>query len=730
MYRQHVLRIGHDNMISGHLGIKKTTDRIIAVFYWPGKIDTETVADALLDIFSRVGLPNEMLTDLGKQFVSDLMKEICRLLDIKKLTTTPYHPQCNGLVERFNGFLKSTLKKMCEDQPREWDRYIPALLFAYRDSEQESLGFSPFELIYGRTVRGPLTVLKEIWTSETGDTETKTTLQYVKDLRARLDGTMRLAQENLKKASARYRTYANKGKKMRSFVVADKVLLLLPTDNNKLLMQWKGPIEIKEKVNDRNYIIEINGNLKKYHANMLKKFVKRGEFGQKVSEETSETHVNDLQALVVDDSHVERENQSSSREVGVELPELEPHEGIEHVNINPDLHETEKQMLRRLFTEYSDVLTDVPGNTKILAHKIVLTSNTPIRTKAYPVPHAMKAEIKTEVGKMLEAGIIEKSNSAYASRVVLVKKKDANYRFCDDYRKINGITKFDAQPIGNPDAMFQKMQKGRYFSKMDLAKGYWQIPMSEDSQQYTAFITEFGMFQFKRMPFGLVNSGATFTKMMHHVLKGLPTTDSFVDDIITHSKDFEGHLRDVRKVLERLHDSTLTIKPSKCMLGYTHMEFIGHELGEDATTKGKPNKVEWDESMEKAFTTMIAILSKSPVLRLPDFNKDFILRTDASNTGIGAILLQEHEGSKFPVMYASRKLNAVSATRVDRDAPQRGCSGKCWTPPEDRGSGEGNLCRSKQETLDAARGPKVRREPSMSRWGGHIGRHQRVEDLV
>jgi len=177
-----------------------------------------------------------MLTDLGKQFVSDLMKEICRLLDIKKLTTTPYHPQCNGLVERFNGVLKSMLKKMCEDQPREWDRYIPALLFAYRDSEKESLGFSPFELIYGRTVPGPLTVLKEIWTSETGDTETKTTFQYVMNLRERLDGTMRLAQENLKKASVRYRTYANKGKKMRSFAVADKVLLLLPTDNNKLLM--------------------------------------------------------------------------------------------------------------------------------------------------------------------------------------------------------------------------------------------------------------------------------------------------------------------------------------------------------------------------------------------------------------------------------------------------------------------------------------------------------------
>lgn len=94
------------------------------------KIETPDVAEALIEIYSRMGLPTEILTDLGKQFTSDLMGEVCRLLSIKHLTTTPYHPQCNGLVEKFNGTLKSMIKKMCEEQPREWDRYIPALLFA------------------------------------------------------------------------------------------------------------------------------------------------------------------------------------------------------------------------------------------------------------------------------------------------------------------------------------------------------------------------------------------------------------------------------------------------------------------------------------------------------------------------------------------------------------------------------------------------------------------------
>ena len=111
-------------------------------------IDSETVAEALVDIFSRRGIPEEILSDLGTQFVSNCMKEVTRLLSIKQLTTTPYHPMCNGLT------MKTMLKRLCSDQPRQWHRYINPLLFAYREVPQESTGFSPFELLYGRAVRG------------------------------------------------------------------------------------------------------------------------------------------------------------------------------------------------------------------------------------------------------------------------------------------------------------------------------------------------------------------------------------------------------------------------------------------------------------------------------------------------------------------------------------------------------------------------------------------------
>ena len=119
-------------------------------------IETSTVAEAMVEVFCRVGVPQEILSDRGTQFTSEMMREVGRLLSIRQLTTTPYHLACNGLVERFNQTLKQILKRVCADRPSDWDRYLAPVLFAYRAAPQASLGFSPFELLYGRHVRGPL----------------------------------------------------------------------------------------------------------------------------------------------------------------------------------------------------------------------------------------------------------------------------------------------------------------------------------------------------------------------------------------------------------------------------------------------------------------------------------------------------------------------------------------------------------------------------------------------
>ena len=221
-------------------------------------IDTETVAEALLDMYSRLGIPEGVLCDQGTQFVSSCMQEVSRLLSINRLTTTPYHTICNGLVERFNGTLKKMLRRLCSEQPQQWHRFINPLLFAYREAPQEATGFSPFELLYGRTVRGPVQILKELWTKETNVPEVKTSYQYVLELRERLDDTMKIAQEELKRSQSKNKRLYDRGAKRSVFQVGDKVLILLPTDNNKLLLQWRGPFVVERCGNENNYEIEVN----------------------------------------------------------------------------------------------------------------------------------------------------------------------------------------------------------------------------------------------------------------------------------------------------------------------------------------------------------------------------------------------------------------------------------------------------------------------------------------
>lgn len=186
----------------------------------------------------------------------------------------------------------------------------------------------------------------------------------------------------------------------------------------------------------------------------------------------------------------------------------------------------------QLVTEFSDVLTDVPGRTSIIEHEIKVISDDSIRSKPYSVPHALKDTIKTEIDQMLKMGMIEPIESPYASPIVIVKKKDGTNRFCIDYRKVNRITQFDAESIGNPEAIFVRLSKGKFFSKLDPSKGYWQIPMKKSSQLIAAFISPEGIFAFKFMPFGLVNAGATFCRMMRIVLRGLSDVEHFVDDIL------------------------------------------------------------------------------------------------------------------------------------------------------------------------------------------------------
>jgi len=178
------------------------------------------VAEALLDIFSQVGLPLKVHSDRGSQFTSDMMKEVYRLLSVKQSTTSPYHAMSNGVVENFNKCLKNLLKKIASEKPKDWHRYLGPLMFAVRDTPQDSTGFTPFEQIYGRSVRTTLSLLRKLWTEKEDDSEVKTAYQYVIDLRERLEKTCHLAQN-------RNQTYYNRHARNRHLNVGDSNVTIL-----------------------------------------------------------------------------------------------------------------------------------------------------------------------------------------------------------------------------------------------------------------------------------------------------------------------------------------------------------------------------------------------------------------------------------------------------------------------------------------------------------------------
>ena len=662
-------------------------------------VEAERVAEALDDIFSRIDVPREVLSDMGAQFTSSLMSEVSRLISFRQLTTTPYHPMCNGLCERFNATLKQMLKRMCAERPKDWDKFLNAVLFAYREVPQESLGFSPFELVYGRSVRGPMTILKELWTNDIQDPQIKSTYQYVIDLRERLESTCQLARENFAKASKRHKVYYDRKARSRNMKVGDRVLVLLPTDNNKLLLQWKGPFKIVKKLNRVDYQIDMQGKCKTFHANLLKLYMERDHSDNRVSVLLSSPTLRCVSASVVD--CVGEQNDDL-----LDIPVSEVTEGPEDVEIGSDLLPEQRKKVGEGLNAFPDVLTDLPGMTNILQHDIQLTCEVPVRANTRPVPYSMVDVVNEEVDKMISLGTIEPSISPYCSPIVIVKKKDGSNRFCIDFRALNCQTVFDAEPMPDADEIYAKLATQTLFSKLDLTKGYWQVPLSDGAKRLTAFQAPKGLFQFRVMPFGLVTASATFSRLMRILLHGMQNVENFIDDILLYTSTFDEHMEVLLELLTRLREANLTAKPSKCAIAVDRVECLGHMVGHDClspnvdkvlaiqeatrpetkkqlrsflglvgfyrkfvpnfallalpltdlTRKGNPNKLLWSDSAENAFQALRNSLTKFPILKLPNVKEPFVLQTDASDRGIGAVLLQDEQGKKLPVAYASRKL--------------------------------------------------------------------------
>lgn len=251
---------------------------------------------------------------------------------------------------------------------------------------------------------------------------------------------------------------------------------------------------------------------------------------------------------------------------------------ITDVKTGPGLNDTERAEFLDLAQEFSNLFTEAPGTTNLGQHQINLTSDEPVRSKPYPVPYSVRETLKKDLDDMIKMGVIRESNSPYASPVVVVKKKDSSNRVCVDFRKLNKLTVFDPEPMPAAVDLFQKLNGDKFFSKIDLRKGYWQVTIPEADVPKTAFVTPDGSYEFLKMPFGMVNSAATLKRGMKKLLKGMKNVEFFWDDILVDTRTWQEHLKNLRELFKRLAQAGMTVWPSTSAFGVESIDFLGHKV--------------------------------------------------------------------------------------------------------------------------------------------------------
>lgn len=384
------------------------------------------------------------------------------------------------------------------------------------------------------------------------------------------------------------------------------------------------------------------------------------------------------------------------------------------------LNTEEKEYLIDLCKEYNDIFANENEpltSTNVVKHKIRTTDEIPIHSKLYRYPYIHKEEVDSQIDKMLRQNIIRHSHSPWCSPIwVVPKKPDASgkkkWRIVVDYRKLNEKTIPDRYPIPKIEEILDKIGRSQYFSTIDLFSGFHQIEIEPNDIEKTAFSTDNGHYEYLKMPFGLNNAPATFQRLMNHVLHGLigKTCLVYMDDVIVFSTSLQEHIEKLSKVFDRFRKCKLKIQLDKSDFLRKEAEFLGHVVTPQGI-KPNPKKIEAiykypipkttkeiksflgligyyrkfiknfaditkpltkclkknakidtnNEEYVEAFETCKSILMNSPILQPPNFDKPFILTTDASNVAVGAVLSQVNSQSDLPVAFASRTLNETES---------------------------------------------------------------------
>ena len=660
---------------------------------WPEAIPLKSetaraVANGMIEIFARTGIPLKLLSDQGAQFLGSLVRHLCRDLRVDQVRTAPYHPECNGVVERMHGTLVPMLTKASQ-LGMDWVEQLPFALFALRSAPNRDTKFSPYQLVYGHRVRTPLDILHQGWAEvEFSEMETE---EWADWLVARLAVWHESVLERGKAASGCRKHQYDKSTVNRTLKVGDQVLCRIPGLIGKLKESWHGPYSVVARKSRVDYAVDFgkgNGRVKVLHINNLKQFYPRG--GESVRR----------LALVAEDW--EEDDCIGTKLVGL-------CEGFDEVAV-----------VQGLKQEFPEVFSDLPGKTSACQLSIGTGEAEPRASHPYRIPNKLKEGVREEIEKLVQLGIVVPSTSPWASPVVPVPKKDGSVRVCIDYRKLNSVTESDPYYMTTLEEILERVGNSRIMSKLDLAKGFYQVEVEPKSQVKTAFVSPFGKFQFQRMPFGLKNAPAVFQRLMEVVLRGCYDCSApYIDDIIVFSQSVEEHVQHLRCVLAALRKFGLTIKEEKCQFGRERVEYLGHMIGggqlavpihraaamadyiqpttkkqlrsflgaagyyrqfvegyakmsavlTPLTAKHAPSVVCWTSEGLEAFTRIKVSLVDVAKLTVPTQQDNFVLHTDASGLGIGATLNVVRDGRKMPVAYFSKQLQGAqhrySATELE-----------------------------------------------------------------
>ncbi|XP_053356089.1 uncharacterized protein LOC128527651, partial [Clarias gariepinus] len=343
----------------------------------------------------------------------------------------------------------------------------------------------------------------------------------------------------------------------------------------------------------------------------------------------------------------------------------------------------------------------------LVQHSIDTGNAAPVRLHPRRLPLAKRAIAEQTLREMADSGVIEPASGPWSSPVVLVRKKDESWRFCVDYRRLNEVTRKDSYPLPRIDDALEHVAGSAWFSSLDLRSGYWQVELAPKARPKTAFSIGQGLWQFRRMPFGLCNAPATFERLMEKVLADIPRNRCvvYLDDLLVHGKEFEVALANLREVFLAIQRANLRLNSKKCQLLRQETVFLGHVISaqeiatdpakiaavqnwpepvnvsqlrtflglasyyrrfvknfatiasplHELTRKNQPFR--WDWVHARAFTQLREALVTSPVLEYPDASRMFILDRDASDVVLGAVLSQVSEGKERAIAYFSRALS-------------------------------------------------------------------------